>query len=65
VALSEQATVVYLCSIPYAPEKEHGVPSLDPPPFRASEPLAREPDGRGIGDATRPLGNFIRPSRVP
>jgi len=56
VALREQATVVYLCSTPYAPENEHGLYSLDPPPFRASEPFgrAREPDGRGIGDATRP-----------
>jgi hypothetical protein len=46
--------VVYLCSTPYAPENEHGVHSLDPPPFRASEPVgrAREPDGRGIGDAS-------------
>ena len=62
VALSEHATVVYLCSAPYATENEHGVHSLDPPPVRASEPFgrARELDGRGIGDATRPSGNFIR-----
>jgi dTDP-4-dehydrorhamnose 3,5-epimerase len=30
MALSEQATVVYLCSEPYAPGREHGVHPLDP-----------------------------------
>lgn len=30
MALSEQATVVYLCSQPYAPGREHGVHPLDP-----------------------------------
>ncbi|MFD0656387.1 dTDP-4-dehydrorhamnose 3,5-epimerase [Thermocatellispora tengchongensis] len=30
MALSEQATVVYLCSQPYAPAREHGVHPLDP-----------------------------------
>jgi dTDP-4-dehydrorhamnose 3,5-epimerase len=30
VALSEEATVVYLCSTPYAPEREHGIHPLDP-----------------------------------
>ncbi len=29
-ALSEQATVLYLCSTPYAPDREHGVNPLDP-----------------------------------
>ncbi|GAB2938883.1 dTDP-4-dehydrorhamnose 3,5-epimerase [Nonomuraea fastidiosa] len=29
-ALSESATVVYLCSTPYAPLREHGVHPLDP-----------------------------------
>jgi dTDP-4-dehydrorhamnose 3,5-epimerase len=29
-ALSETATVVYLCSTPYAPGREHGVHPLDP-----------------------------------
>ncbi|MET8865546.1 dTDP-4-dehydrorhamnose 3,5-epimerase family protein [Nonomuraea sp. NPDC004580] len=29
-ALSESATVVYLCSTPYAPLREHGVNPLDP-----------------------------------
>jgi dTDP-4-dehydrorhamnose 3,5-epimerase len=30
MALSEQATVMYLCSTPYAPGREHGVHPLDP-----------------------------------
>ena len=30
VALTEQATVLYLCSTPYAPAREHGVHPLDP-----------------------------------
>jgi len=30
LALSESATVVYLCSQPYAPGREHGVHPLDP-----------------------------------
>jgi dTDP-4-dehydrorhamnose 3,5-epimerase-like enzyme len=30
MALTEQATVLYLCSIPYAPSCEHAVHALDP-----------------------------------
>ena len=30
LTLSDVATVVYLCSTPYAPEREHGVHPLDP-----------------------------------
>src|SRR5271170_1315423 len=30
VALSDQATVLYLCSTPYAPDREHSVHPLDP-----------------------------------
>ena len=30
MAVSEQATVMYLCSTPYAPGREHGVHPLDP-----------------------------------
>jgi dTDP-4-dehydrorhamnose 3,5-epimerase len=30
MALSEQATVLYLCSTPYAPAREHSVDPLDP-----------------------------------
>jgi dTDP-4-dehydrorhamnose 3,5-epimerase len=29
-ALTDQATVIYLCSTPYAPEHEHGINPLDP-----------------------------------
>jgi len=30
IALSDEATVLYLCSTPYAPGREHGVHPLDP-----------------------------------
>jgi dTDP-4-dehydrorhamnose 3,5-epimerase len=30
MALTDDATVVYLCSTPYAPGREHGVDPLDP-----------------------------------
>jgi len=30
IALSDEATVVYLCSAPYSPGREHGVHPLDP-----------------------------------
>jgi dTDP-4-dehydrorhamnose 3,5-epimerase len=30
MALTDDATVVYLCSEPYAPGREHGVHPLDP-----------------------------------
>jgi dTDP-4-dehydrorhamnose 3,5-epimerase len=30
MALSEQATVLYLCSTPYSPGREHGIHPLDP-----------------------------------
>ncbi|HEV7759671.1 MAG TPA: dTDP-4-dehydrorhamnose 3,5-epimerase [Acidimicrobiales bacterium] len=30
MALSEEATVMYLCSTPYRPEHEHGIDPLDP-----------------------------------
>jgi dTDP-4-dehydrorhamnose 3,5-epimerase len=30
LALSDEATVVYLCSTPYTPKREHGVHPLDP-----------------------------------
>jgi len=32
MALSDQATVLYLCSTPYAPGRGHGVHPLDPAP---------------------------------
>jgi len=30
MALSDQTTVLYLCSTPYAPGREHGITPLDP-----------------------------------
>lgn len=42
VAVSDQATVVYLCSTPYAPDREHGVNPLDPA-LRIDWPASIEP----------------------
>lgn len=42
MALTDQATVLYLCSTPYAPGREHGVHPLDPA-LGISWPLS--PDG--------------------
>ncbi len=30
ITLSDEATVLYMCSTPYAPAREHGVHPLDP-----------------------------------
>lgn len=47
VALEDDSTVVYLCSTPYAPGREHGIDPLDrelgiawPTAYRAGAPLA-------------------------
>jgi dTDP-4-dehydrorhamnose 3,5-epimerase len=42
MALTDQATVLYLCSAPYAPGREHGVHPLDPV-LGISWPLSDEP----------------------
>jgi dTDP-4-dehydrorhamnose 3,5-epimerase len=42
LALSEQATVTYLCSTPYAPGREHGIHPLDPD-LAVEWPLEEEP----------------------
>jgi dTDP-4-dehydrorhamnose 3,5-epimerase len=42
LALSESATVVYLCSTPYAPGREHGIHPLDPE-LAIDWPLDTEP----------------------
>jgi len=42
MALSDQATVVYLCSTPYAPGREHGISPLDPA-IGIAWPSAAEP----------------------
>lgn len=49
IALSDPATVVYLCSQPYAPGREHGIDPLDPAIGIAwpegLEPVVSEKDG--------------------
>lgn len=57
-ALTDEATVVYLCSTGYAPEREHGVHPLDPDlgiawPGEAGEPVLSEKDRRApsLGEA--------------
>ena len=41
-ALTAEATVIYLCSTPYAPGREHGVHPLDPD-IRIERPVDTEP----------------------
>lgn len=62
MALSDQATVLYLCSTPYAPGREHGVNPLDPAlaiawPLEASdgEPVlsAKDAAAPGLDEALR------------
>ncbi len=67
MALSDQATVMYLCSTPYAPGREHGVHPLDPE-LGIGWPLA-EADGEPVlsaKDATAPsLDEALRARRLP
>lgn len=59
MALSDTATVMYLCSTPYAPQFEHAVHALDPELGIAwpgdVEPIlsARDAAAPGLGDAQR------------
>ena len=49
-ALSDAATVVYLCSTPYAPDREHGVHPLDPAvgiAWPGGEPVLSDKDAAG------------------
>ncbi len=47
MALTDQATVLYLCSTPYAPGREHGVHPLDPK-LAITWPLDDLDDGRPL-----------------
>ncbi len=47
MALTDQATVLYLCSTPYAPGREHGVHPLDPK-LAITWPLDSQDDGRPL-----------------
>ncbi len=55
MALSDQATVMYLCSTPYAPGIEHGIHPLDPA-LAIDWPLAAEADPLGEGRFRAPPG---------
>ena len=52
-ALSEEATVIYLCSTPYSPGREHGVHALDGHRHRVAggHRTRAFPEGRGGADA--------------
>lgn len=70
--LSEQATVVYLCSQPYAPGREHGISPLDPElgiewpadippvlsPKDAAAPSLREAERTGLLPTLEACGAF-------
>ena len=67
MALSEQATVLYLCSSPYAPDREHGVHPLDPA-LGIPWPLNELADGPLLSakDAAAPsLDDARRAGRLP
>ena len=67
MALSDAATVLYLCSTPYAPGREHGVNPLDPA-IGISWPLEKTGDGPVLSekDAAAPtLDEALRQGRLP
>ena len=72
MALSDAATVLYLCSTPYAPGREHGVNPLDPA-IGISWPLEKTDDGPVLSepvlsekDAAAPtLDEALRQGRLP
>jgi dTDP-4-dehydrorhamnose 3,5-epimerase len=67
MALSEQATIVYLCSTPYAPGREHGVHPLDPG-LGIDWPLGDLPGGPVLSakDANAPtLAEALRAGSLP
>lgn len=66
MALSDQATVLYMCSTPYTPGQEHGIHPLDPElgiawPLHEAEPLlsAKDAAAPALADA---LGKSLLPS---
>src|SRR5215510_14701760 len=66
-ALSETATVVYLCSTPYAPGREHGVHPLDPA-LGIAWPLAGSDAGPVLSekDAAAPaVAEALRAGQLP
>jgi dTDP-4-dehydrorhamnose 3,5-epimerase len=67
MALSDEATVLYLCSTPYAPGREHGVNPLDPA-IGIGWPLEAAVDGPVLSakDAAAPtLDEALRAGQLP
>ncbi len=67
MALSHEATVLYLCSTPYAPGREHGVNPLDPA-IGISWPLEKPGDRPVLSDkdaAAPTLDEALRAGQLP
>jgi dTDP-4-dehydrorhamnose 3,5-epimerase len=67
MALSDEATVLYLCSTPYAPGREHGVNPLDPA-IGISWPLAARGERPMLSDkdaAAPTLDEALRAGLLP
>jgi dTDP-4-dehydrorhamnose 3,5-epimerase len=66
MALTDDATVLYLCSTPYAPGREHGVDPLDPaigiawPADHGAEPVLSDKDA-----AAPALDEALRAGQLP
>ncbi len=63
-ALSEEATVIYLCSTPYSPGREHGVHPLDPD-IGVEWPTGTEPMLSAKDDAAPTLADARRAGLLP
>jgi dTDP-4-dehydrorhamnose 3,5-epimerase len=63
-ALSEEATVIYLCSTPYSPGREHGVHPLDPD-IGIEWPAGTEPVFSAKDDAAPTLADARRAGLLP
>jgi dTDP-4-dehydrorhamnose 3,5-epimerase len=63
-ALSDEATVIYLCSAPYAPGREHGVHPLDPE-IGIAWPVDTEPVLSGKDAAAPTLEEARRSGLLP
>ena len=64
MALTERATVMYLCSTPYDPGREHAVHPLDPG-IGIDWPIGQEPILSPKDDASPSLGEACRSGLLP
>ena len=64
MALTDDATALYLCSTPYAPGREHGVDPLDPA-IGIAWPLDTEPVLSEKDAAAPPLDEALRAGLLP